>query len=146
MDDIIFYDVLSMERKLHPNTLGAVYRRYTGHSMEQDDLPPHNSLSDVIATARIMKHQMENLYFEDVDDWGENKLLSPEGSIRDAQNGSIVFCNGKYRDTDVYDVMLKEPDYIRWWSQKVASKRAYTVVKEYLKHRIADLNETVTRI
>lgn len=138
-----FYDVLSIERKLHPNNLASVYERYEGRTMEEAGLSAHNAMADVLATATIMKHQLEALKstdWEPVDTWPENKLLSPEGSIRDAgdpQRPIIVFAVGKYKDRDIYDIMKEDPGYCKWWSQNVASKVAREEVRKYCQERIA---------
>ena len=134
----VFYDVLSIERRLRPCNLGAVYERYTGKTMENSGLDAHNSMSDVIATAAVMKEQMK-LINEDIKAWPENQLLSPEGSVRNAgniTNPMIVFTTGKYKDRDVYDIMKQDPGYCKWWSQKVATNYSRKLVRNYCQTRL----------
>ena len=140
----VFYDVLSIERKLHPNNLGAVYQRYTGKTMEEADLKAHDAMSDVIATAAVMREQLKIVNsdidtYGDIKTWSENQLISPEGSIRnagDTLSPRIVFTRGKYRDCDVYDIAQTDPSYCKWWSQKVATTISRSLVKKYCSDRI----------
>lgn len=141
-----FYDVLGMERRLNPNHLDAVYKRYTGKTMEEAGLAAHDSMSDVIATAVIMKAQMphiaKNEEWGPINTWQENQLLSPEGSIRNAGNPEkpmIVFTTGKYKDRDVYDIMKEDPSYCTWWSQKVATAHSRNLVRKYCQNRINNI-------
>lgn len=138
--DRIFYDVLSIERRLRPCNLASVYERYTGQSMEDAGLDAHNAMSDVLATAAVMKEQMKIIPAEeDIKQWPENQLLSPEGSIRNAgsiENPMIVFTTGKYKDKDVYDIMKQDPSYCKWWSQKVATNHSRNLVRKYCRERI----------
>lgn len=136
MDDKVFYDVFLMEKRLNPSNLDAVFKKYTGNTMEEYGYHPHDALSDVKATAVVMQHQMKEIHklHEDITQWTENQLLSPEGSVRNAgrpDNPRIVFAVGKYKDRDVYDVVNEDPGYCKWWSQKVATRHSLKIVKEY---------------
>jgi len=141
MEGKIFYDSYGIETRLHPRKLTNVYFNYTGESMEN----AHNSLADVEATIEVFKCQLEvlkedNETGEDVDDWNENHLYSPEGSIRNAASGTeperIVFNIGKYRDQEFMDVCRKDPQYISWFKDKVASPYTWRKLSQYYKeHR-----------
>jgi DNA polymerase-3 subunit epsilon len=48
-------DVLKYERLLNPNTLEAVYKRYTGNTLEGS----HDALNDVRATVEVLLHQIK---------------------------------------------------------------------------------------
>ena len=144
IEDRKFYDVMSMERKLRPGNLGAVYQRYTGQTMEEAGLNAHNSSSDVLATMEVMRHQFEthNLNWEEVGEWQENQMISPEGSIRNAGNSEtgdlLVFAVGKYRDSDIFDIMQKDADYCRWWSTNVATTYTRNKVRNYVQKRLVE--------
>ena len=139
-----FYDVMSMERKLRPGNLGAVFQRYTGQTMEEAGLAAHDSQADVIATMTVMQKQFEthNLNWEEVGEWQENQMISPEGSIRNAGTSEtgdlLVFAVGKYRDSDVFDIMQKDADYCRWWSTNVATTYTRNKVRAYVQKRLVE--------
>lgn len=141
--DRTFYDVLSIERKLRPCDLNSVYTRYMGQSMEEAGLDAHNSLSDVIATAKVFMEQLKVIpEGEDLKSWGENQLFSPEGSIRNAgtkERPVLVFTMGKYRDSDVFDILNRDPDYCSWWSRTIATTHSRKAVTEYCKRRNAEI-------
>lgn len=135
-----FYDVCGMERVLNPNNLRACFERYTGQTMDAAGLEAHDALSDVLATVAVMRGQFEkyDLNWDKIDDWKENELLTPEGSIRDADgvDGRILlFAFGKYKEKDVYEIMKSDPDYCRWWSQNVATPYTRNIVRKYVTER-----------
>lgn len=135
-----FYDAFAMECRFNPRNLSAVYERYTGEKLEG----AHNSFNDVLATAQVLRKQLEthNLTLDDVKDWNENNMLSPDGSIRNAagpgENMKIVFAVGKYKDSEIYKVMKEDPSYCKWWAENVASKYTLKVVREYCKKKKAE--------
>lgn len=141
MDGKIFYDSYGIEVRLNPRKLANVYFNYTGRVLED----AHNSLADVEATIDVFQHQLEvlkedNETGEDVDDWMENHLYSPEGSIRNAANGGeperIVFNMGKYKDQEFMAVCKNDPGYIQWFRDKVASPYTWRKLTKYYKeHR-----------
>ena len=141
MDGKIFYDSLAMEARMHPRKLSNVYFNYTGLCMED----AHNSLADVEATIEVFKHQLEvlkedNETGQEVDEWAENQLYSPEGSIRNAASGGapemLVFNMGKYKDQEFMSVCKTDQNYIKWFKDKVASPYTWRkLVKYYKEHR-----------
>ena len=131
----IFYDSYGMEVRLSPRNLSTVYTKYTGKILED----AHNSLADVKATIDVFKAQFESIE-DDIDEWPENKLYSPEGSIRNAANVNeperIVFSIGKYKDVEFMEVCKKDPQYISWFKDKVASPYTWRLLSRYYKeHR-----------
>ncbi|GAF93458.1 unnamed protein product, partial [marine sediment metagenome] len=54
--DTVFVDVMTIEKKLNPRTLGAVYKRYTGKELDG----AHDALIDTKATIEILEHQLES--------------------------------------------------------------------------------------
>ena len=130
-----FYDAFAMECRFHPRNLSAVYKSYTGKDLED----AHNALADVNATIEVFKNQMStfNITFDEIDTWEENKLLTPDGSIRNAaapgEEMMIVFAVGKYKDSEFMDVTKKDPGYIKWFMENVASDYTKNILGKYYK-------------
>lgn len=135
VEGIKFYDVLAMERKIHPMNLGSVFERYMGRTMEQAGYKAHDSMSDVLTTLDVFKSQMEFLDYKTIDAWPENMLFTPDGTVRNASKPDepmlVVFCQGKYRDRDVYDVMKQDPGYMKWAAQNLFSSYTLKLVRNY---------------
>ena len=135
----MFYDSMSMEVRMNPRNLGSVYRKYTGKEIEN----AHDALADVMATVEVFKHQQNiitNNLNENADEYNENKLLAPEGFLRDAaQPGDprrIVFGVGKYKDSEFMEICKTDPDYIKWYMENVASDYTKKMLKAYYaEHR-----------
>ena len=142
VEDIKFYDVLAMERKIHPMNLGSVFERYVGMTMEQYGLKAHDSLSDVKATLEVFKNQMQFLDYETIDTWPENELFTPDGTVRNASKPDepmlVVFNQGKYRDRDVYEVMKEDIGYMKWAAKNLFSSYTLKLVRDYCKTRQVD--------
>lgn len=141
IDGVQFYDVLGMERKIHPNDLGSVFGRYTGKTMEQAGLSAHDSLSDCMATLEVFKCQMELLDndWDTINEWRENQLLTPDGTVRNVsphgQQPLIVFNQGKYKDRDVYEVMKDDPGYMKWAAKNMFTSYTLNFVRKYCSER-----------
>lgn len=141
MEGKIFYDSYGIETRLNPRKLSNVYFNYTGMCLED----AHNSLADVDATIEVFKRQLEvlkedNETGESVEDWTENQLYSPEGSIRNTSSGTdperIVFNMGKYKDQEFMAVCKNDPGYIQWFKDKVASPYTWRKLATYYReHR-----------
>lgn len=84
-------DVLKHERLLNPNTLEAVYERYTGNTLEGS----HDALNDVRATLEVLLHQIktnEEKTPQEIDlecqgnkkryDFGNKTYLDKDGVVR----------------------------------------------------------------
>lgn len=134
-----YYDVLRMEQKIHPMNLGSVFERYLGKTMEQHGYKAHDSLADVKATFDVFRCQMEYLDWETIDEWQENHLLTPDGTVRNAANQDnppkIVFAQGKYRDRDVYEVMKDDPSYLKWAAKMMFSSYTLNLVRQYCRDK-----------
>ena len=142
MENRVFYDSKLIECRLNSNRLVSAYQRYMGKTMEEAGLNAHDALSDTLATAAVFRHQLKkaSVTLQEMATWEENQLISPEGSIklRKPMNGEmqiLIFTVGKYRDSDVYDVLKKDPDYLKWWAENVATSYTRNKVREYLKLR-----------
>lgn len=136
-----FYDAFLIEKRLYPSRLAAIFHKYTGKTMEEAGLAAHDAMSDVTATAVVLKKQIQNhnLQWEDIDEWQENNLLTPDGTIRNAGLAGepmlLVMATGKHRDEDIYELCKTEPQYIQWANQNLFSAYTRKKIAEYLKMR-----------
>jgi DNA polymerase-3 subunit epsilon len=127
-----FYDAFAMECKFAPRDLVSVYKKYTGNDLEG----AHNAFEDVKATIEVFKNQMgtRELNYEDIDLWNENNLISPEGSLRLAGSPNpnlLVFNIGKYKESEVIDIAKKDPGYMKWFLENVASNYTKKIIQAY---------------
>lgn len=125
------FDAFTMECRLAPRNLGAIYKKYTGKDLEG----AHDALNDVIATGEVFFAQQKeyNLTYEEIETWDENNLITPDGTIRRSYNDTIVFAVGKYKDVEFMDVCKKDPGYIKWYMENLASNYTKTILNEYYK-------------
>lgn len=132
-----YYDAYALEARFFPRNLSSVYKKYTGKDMEDT----HNASADVDATCEVFRQQLitQGLQLSDIQDWDECNILSPEGSIRNASVGTderkIVFAVGKYKDSDVAEICKKDPGYIKWLFENVASTKTKQIIAEYYKKK-----------
>ena len=138
LEDKTMYDSFAMECRFHPRSLQAVYKSYTGHEFEN----AHDALADVEATLEVFRNQLvkHEVDYNDIDCWTENNLLTPDGSIRNAaaagETRRLVFAVGKYKDSEFMEICQKDPGYIKWYMENVASDYTKKVLSEYYKkHR-----------
>lgn len=130
-----FYDAFSMECRFAPRDLGSVYKKYTGEVFED----AHDAYKDCEATITVFLNQMKhyNLSYNDINEFDENTLLTPDGSIRNAAKPGdpkrLVFAIGKYKDSEFMDVYKKDPGYTKWFFENVASKYTLNLLREYYK-------------
>lgn len=126
-----FYDSYMMDVKMNPRNLSALYKRMTGKELDG----AHNAMNDVRATVEIFQKQMETLDYEEVKNWPENKILTPDGSIRlrdmNEPDGDIIFNVGKYKDKEFMSVSQSDPGYIKWFMENVATDYTKRVLREY---------------
>lgn len=128
-----FYDAFAMECRFHPRNLSAVYKSYTGLDLED----AHDALADVNATIEVFKNQIikHSVTFDEIDTWQENNLLTPDGSIRNTAAAGeelrIVFAVGKYKDSEFMEITKKDPNYIKWYMENIASDYTKNVLSKY---------------
>ena len=94
-----FVDVLSFERFLRPNNLGAVYERYTGNVLEN----AHDALADITATITIFEHQLILNFL--------NPLIEPNIDV--LKRVSDICANGK-EVVDLAGKMYKKEGVVYW--------------------------------
>jgi DNA polymerase-3 subunit epsilon len=140
ISDKVFYDAFSMECRFNPRKLSSVYKNYTGKDLED----AHDALVDVMGTITVFERQMKfhKLEYDEIDNWQENSLLSPDGTIRNAalpgEELKIVFAVGKYKDSEFMEVTKKDPSYIKWYVENMASQYSRKILADYYKkHRTA---------
>lgn len=138
MEGKVFYDAFSIYKIYHPNTLSAIYKNMTGKDLED----AHDAFADVKATIEVFGALIkeQSVSQEELADMKENQMLSPEGSIRRATNMGqegdyIVFANGKYRDAEFCAVYKKDPSYVKWWGENVASTYTKKIINEYVRKK-----------
>lgn len=140
-ENMHFYDVYGIEKHLFPRNLESVYKKYTGKTMEEAGLDVHNSMSDVLATKEVFKAQMKNLSWDEVNEWSENQLICPDGSVRDAGTVDgdmlLVFNIGKYKDKDVFEIMKTDVGYMKWASKNMFSAYTNKLVRTYCRAKLA---------
>ena len=80
---------------------------------------------------------MEGLDYEEVKEWQENKILTPDGSIRyrdiNDPEGDIVFSIGKYKDKEFMSVYESDYNYIKWFLNNVATDYTKAILRDYYK-------------
>jgi DNA polymerase-3 subunit epsilon len=104
-------DVLKYERLLNPNTLEAVYERYTGVKL----LGSHDALNDVRATLEVLMHQLENkpdATPEDIDIYcqGNRKRHDVGGKTYINENGDVCWAFGK----NMHKPVVNDMGYFEW--------------------------------
>lgn len=140
INDKVFYDSFSMECRFNPRNLATVYKNYTGKDLED----AHDASVDVMGTIAVFERQMKfhKLGYDEIDNWQENSLLSPDGTIRNTaapgEELKIVFAVGKYKDSEFMEVTKKDPSYIKWYMENMASQYSRKILADYYKkHRTA---------
>jgi DNA polymerase-3 subunit epsilon len=133
-----FYDSFSMECRFTPRNLSSVYKKYTNKDLEN----AHDAFEDVKATMVVFLEQMKqhNLTYDEIDQFQENNLLTLDGTIRNAAAAGepqmIVFNVGKYKDSEFMEITKKDPSYIKWYMENLATDYTKSILKEYYaKHK-----------
>lgn len=128
------YDMLAMEHIIHPTNLGAVFTRYTGFTMDELGLVPHNSEMDVLATTEILARMLGSYKFEEFDNWSCNNIASSDGTIAWTIPGKkLIFMSGKYRNQDVFMVWKHEPSYLNFWGANIGNAESKKVITDYIR-------------
>jgi DNA polymerase-3 subunit epsilon len=128
------YDSFKEETRRNGNTLEQTFIRYVGHSMVDEGLEAHNSLSDIKATITIFKHQ------NNVSEVKAEFVAGEDGVFEEKEWNGIMkpcFTIGKYRQMPIDYVALKDQNYLKWC---VSDKCTFTSsTKKFIKKYI---NET----
>lgn len=122
-----YYDAFLMYKQLHPSNLAAVYKYYTGQELEG----AHDAMNDIRATVEVFKQmKLKEIGDEEIDEMDINYLYSPENSIC-KKCGHIYFNIGKYKDKEFIDICNKDPEYIKWFMNSVASLHTKKILRQY---------------
>lgn len=109
-EDTKLIDMLAIERKLNPNTLEAVYKRYTGNIL----VDAHDALADVRATLTVFEHQIKKLpkTLEEIETLQNDgrKRADIAGRLMYNDSGDLCFAFGKNKDKKV----KLHVDYAHW--------------------------------
>lgn len=105
------FDSFKEESRRHGLKLEDVFERYVGHSMIDEGLEAHNSLSDIKATIEIFKSQnkINNVLPEKM--WGEDGVFEErefQGELKPC------FTLGKYRQLSIDFVAKIDQSYLKW--------------------------------
>lgn len=104
-------DVLKYERLLNPNTLEAVYKRYTGNKLEGS----HDALNDVRATLEVLLHQIKSNEEKtpqeiDLECQGDKKRYDFGNKTYINKDGVVCWSFGK----NINKPVLEDMGYFEW--------------------------------
>ncbi len=143
-------DVQRIFHKMEPRTLEAAHRYYCGIDMEG----AHDALADVVATAAVLKGQIEMYAERDYKDKEGNIVKKPikndmqalheftnDAAIIDVtrrvkydNKGDIVFNFGKHKGKKVGEALLQDKQYYHWMLDKEFSIQVKQIIQsEYEK-------------
>lgn len=126
------YDSFKEETRRNGNTLEKTYERYVGHSMIDEGLEAHNSLSDIKATIEIFKHQNNICKVEPEFNIGEDGVFEErefQGELKPC------FTIGKYRQLSIDFVATIDQNYLNWCVSDKCNFMQSTknFIKKYIK-------------
>lgn len=107
------YDIFKTEKRRNSNSLEDTYKRYTGVSMDENNLEAHDALSDVMATYEIYKKQNEQKEVKPENMFGDDGIIE---MMKFNGRDLPCFAIGKYRTLPVILVnhQAVDPEYIKW--------------------------------
>jgi DNA polymerase-3 subunit epsilon len=124
------FDILSLYRKLYPNTLSDVYKRLTGKELEG----AHGALVDIVGTkeiADILLPQITEVQInsiKDVDDYlqGDKKRFDLAGKMYLDTDGVVKWNFSKNKDKAV----LADAGFVNWFNQQGFPQESKDKIKE----------------
>lgn len=127
------FDVLTLYRKLFPNTLSDVYKRLTGKELEG----AHGAVADIFATKEIgdilfpMLVEQSEIPIEtpkDVDDYlqGDKKRFDLAGKMYIDVDGVVKWNFSKNKDKAV----LADSGFLNWFNQQGFPQESKNKIKE----------------
>jgi DNA polymerase-3 subunit epsilon len=113
--DANYVDVLKNERRINPNTLSAVYERWTGKTLEG----AHDALNDVRATSEILMYQLDKepeSTPQSIDEacQGNKKRYDIGGKTYYNEDGIVCWGFGKLINKPVLDQTQEAIQYYNW--------------------------------
>ena len=113
-------DVFTIFARKEQRTLSAAYAFYCG----KDLTDAHSANADTMATYEVLMAQTERYpdLPNDVDGLAQysapsQKMADLAGKLAYNAKGEIVFAFGKYKDTPVSEVLVKDSGYYGWIMQ-----------------------------
>ena len=119
-------DSYLIEKAVNSNTLESAYTRYTG----LDPDTAHNAASDAKMTIRVFQEQMNRYDISEILQPKDMKMDFPESILSYNDDGRIQLMGGKHKDSLIFDVIKKDPSYIKWLFGNVLSKPSKDKVME----------------
>lgn len=132
-DNRSYVDVMQIERKLNPNTLEAVYKRYMGKEIEN----AHDASADTFATVDVVLKQIENIDVEEGADLaealdtfaqGDEKRVDIAGKLCEI-DGEICWTFGKHKGEPVKNTS----SYAAWFLRQSVPKQTADIIRNTLK-------------
>lgn len=105
------WDAFAEEKRRNGISLSNTYKRYTGHTMEEDGLQPHDAFSDVKATYKVfLEQQKQQEYGPEIRLTEDNIIVM--GVFNEKEQP--VFNIGKYRELPISYISTVDQNYLRW--------------------------------
>jgi len=111
------YDILTLYRKLFPNTLSDVYKRLTGKTLERAhgaifDVKGTKEIADILFPILVEQAETPIETVKDVDEYlqGENKRFDLSAKLYKDSEGIVRYNFGKDKDKSVVD----NPGFGKW--------------------------------
>lgn len=111
------YDILTLYRKLFPNTLSDVYKRLTGKDLDGAhgaifDVRGTKEIADILFPLLVKQAETPIETIKDIDEYlqGENKRFDLSGKLYKDSEGIVRYAFGKDKDKSVVD----NPGFGRW--------------------------------
>lgn len=136
--DLDCYDAYLEERRRNGMSLGDVYARYKGKTMEESGLKAHDAFSDVKATYSIFVAQQKN------NPYGPEKMYGEDNVITDQEFLGVVqpcFNIGKYKGISLSYVIKIDKQYLGWCLSDSCNFMKST--KEFIKQYINNYSKTI---
>ena len=126
------YDAFLEEKRRNSNSLENTFKRYVGHTMEEDGLTAHDALSDVKATYKVFEAQQK------IQEYGPETVLTEDNIIVMGDfNGKEqpVFNIGKYKNLPLTYVSTVDQNYLKWCVSESASfvQSTKDYISKYIK-------------
>jgi DNA polymerase-3 subunit epsilon len=109
-----FLDPLAIHKKLCPNDLASMYRRYTGKEL----IKGHDAEVDMIACLEILEEQQKRTK-KDLGELSELSDLNNKtiGGWLERTDKGYIFLMGKHKGEELTSVTNKDKSYIDWLLQ-----------------------------
>ncbi|MBP5791005.1 MAG: 3'-5' exonuclease [Kiritimatiellae bacterium] len=131
-------DVQKIYHKMFPRNLSAAVREYLG----RDHKGAHGAEADTRATLEVLKAQLERhgeVLPKSVDEM--DALLNPRDPMNADRNGMLRWRDGeltinfgKKKGERVKDLLLNEPNYLRWIVRGDFDAETRMIIKDLLEH------------